>query len=295
MDLVVMAAGMGSRFGGLKQIQPIDDDNNFILDYSIYDAIRAGFDRVIFIIKEENYDIFTSTIGNRLGGKIKVEYAFQRLEDVPAGTTIPESRVKPWGTAHAIYATKDIVSDRFAIINADDFYGYESFKIVADFLKNCNDDEFVCAGFYVKNTLSSRGAVKRGLISAKDGLIQGMVESEVEYREDKMFATPLGKDEWREIPNNSLASMNMFGFTKKLMTKLETESQNFFAKSDLSKSEFLIPYVIDQMIKEKEAKVYLRETTSKWYGITYKEDLQELKTAISQMIADGKYPVHLYQ
>ena len=142
MDLVVLAAGMGSRFGGLKQIQPIDNDDNFIIDYSVYDAVKAGFDRVIFIIKEENLDIFKSTIGNRLNEVVDVEYVFQKLEDVPAGTVIPESRIKPWGTAHAINAVRDIVSDRFAIINADDFYGYESFEIVANYLKNNSNDEF---------------------------------------------------------------------------------------------------------------------------------------------------------
>ncbi len=294
MDLVVLAAGMGSRFGGLKQIQPIDKDNNFIIDYSIYDAIKAGFDRVIFIIKEENLDIFKSTIGNRLEKIIDVEYVFQKLEDVPSGTVIPKDRIKPWGTAHAIYAVKDIVSDRFAIINADDFYGYESFKIVADFLKNNKDNEFVSAGFYVKNTLSDKGAVKRGVFVEENGVVKGLVESEVETKDGKIFATPLDENNWKEIPSSTLVSMNMFGFTGKLMERLAVETKNFFSQDNLEKAEFLIPLVVDQMMNEGEIELKVIQTSAKWYGITYKEDLEEFKLAIENMIKEGKYPEHLY-
>ena len=294
MDLVVMAAGMGSRFGGLKQIQPIDHDNNFIIDYSAYDAIRAGFNRIIFIIKEENFEIFKSTIGNRLSKSIDVEYVFQRLEDVPNGVVIPESRVKPWGTAHAIYAVKDIVDDRFAIINADDFYGYESFQVVADFLKSNSDDEFACAGFYVNNTLSDKGAVKRGILQEENGKISGLVESEIETREDgNIWATPLGQDDWKVIPENTFVSMNMFGFTRKLIDTLHTETERFFRVENLEKGEFLIPMVVDKMINDNIIDLKLLKTPSKWYGITYKEDLEEFKVAIQNMIRDGVYPEHL--
>lgn len=294
MDLVVLAAGMGSRFGGLKQIQPIDNDQNFIIDYSVYDAIKAGFNRVIFIIKEENYQIFKSTIGNRLSKIIDVEYVFQKLQDVPNGTNIPSSRVKPWGTAHAIYAVRNVVSDRFAIINADDFYGFDSFKIIADFLKNNKDDEFASAGFYVKNTLSDKGAVKRGIFVEENGLVNGLVESEIELKNGKILATPLNENNWREISSKTLVSMNMFGFTGRLMKKLKTETEIFFKSSNLEKAEFLIPDVIDQMIKNSEIKLKLLTTPSKWYGITYKEDLEEFKNAIENMIKNGYYPEHLY-
>ena len=286
---------MGSRFGGLKQIQPIDTDENFIIDYSVYDAIRAGFDRVIFIIKEENHEIFKSTIGNRLSKIIDVEYAFQKLEDVPAGTKIPEERVKPWGTAHAINAVRGMVADRFAIINADDFYGYESFEIVANFLKRNSDNEFANIGYYVANTLSDKGAVKRGVLNAKDGLVESLVESKVERRSDgKIYATPLEEDNWHEVGEETLVSMNMFGFTGQLMSRLERDSKTFFSQENLEKAEFLIPDVVDKMVQDGEVQLVVEATPSKWYGITYKEDLEDFQKAIEDMKKAGKYPEHLY-
>lgn len=293
MDLVVLAAGMGSRFGGLKQIQPIDDDDNFIIDYSIYDAIKAGFDRVIFIIKEENYEIFKNTIGNRLSSIIPVEYAFQKLDDVPENTVIPSSRVKPWGTAHAIYAVRDIVSDKFGIINADDFYGYKSFKLMADFLKN-NDEDFVNIGFYARNTLSDKGSVKRGILHIADGFVNHLVESSIEERGDGMYATPIDEDNWQKIDDDALVSMNMFGFNAKLMHRLASDFKEFFLRDNLEKGEWLIPMVVDEMVHDGEVKLRVVNTPEKWYGITYKEDLEEFKEAINNMKRDGVYPEHLY-
>ena len=294
MDLLVLAGGMGSRFGGLKQIQPIDADNNFIIDYSIYDAIRAGFDRVIFIIKEENYEVFESTIGQRLKQIIPVEYVLQKMDLVPEGTAIPESRVKPWGTAHAIYAAKDVVSDRFAIINADDFYGYDAYKVCADFLRNNRSDEYANIGFKVDNTLSDKGAVKRGVLESTDGVVSVLTESEVEKRADGVYATPLKQDNWRKIPADTLVSMNMFAFTKRLMTQLEPYFVEFFAQEDLDKAEFLIPIVVNDMLRDQSVDLKVIPTSSKWYGITYREDLEEFKQAIQQMIRSGEYPEHLY-
>lgn len=295
MDLVVLAAGMGSRFGGLKQIEPVDNEKNFIIDYSVYDAVRAGFDRVIFIIKEETYDIFKSTIGNRLSKIIDVEYVFQKMEDVPEGTVIPASRVKPWGTAHAIYAVKDIVDERFAIINADDFYGSESFGIVADYLNRNNDGEFANIGYLVGNTLSDKGAVKRGVLNGENGIVTSLVESRVERRSDgNIYATPLEEDNWKVISEGTFVSMNMFGFTRKLMTRLEKETAEFFARDDLDKAEFLIPEVVDKMVRDGDVVLHLETTPSKWYGITYKEDLEDLKKAIIKMKEDKLYPSQLY-
>ena len=297
MDLVILAGGMGSRFGGLKQIQPIDDDNNFIIDYSIHDAVKVGFDRVIFIIKEENYDVFKSTIGNRLSNIVKVEYVFQKLEDIPDWVPIPEGRVKPWGTAHAIYSARNIVSDRFAIINADDFYGYEPFKLMADFLRNNKDNEFVSAGYLITNTMSDKGSVKRGIFSETNGYVTGLTESEVEYRNGKVWATPLEQNQWREISDKTLVSMNMFGFTNKIIEKLKADIDNFFNanRNNLSKAEYLIPLVVNDMMRDNQVTLSLKMTKAKWYGITYKEELESFKLAIKAMVDHGEYPKHLYQ
>lgn len=294
MDLVVMAAGMGSRFGGLKQATPIDEDDNFILDYSIYDAVKAGFDRVVLIIKEENYDLFKSSVGKRLSKLVPVEYVFQSLNNVPDGFNLPE-RVKPWGTAHAIYCCKDVVADKFAVINADDFYGYESFKLVADFLRN-NDGRFINAGFKVVNTLSNKGSVKRGIVKIDNGLVKELEESEVEIRDGKLMATPLDKNTWREIDNNTLVSMNLFGFNRTFMTKLQNRFEMFFAqpKEVLLKEEFLLPTEVNKMIKDNEIELVVGTTPAKWYGITYKEDLEDFKQAITNMKKNGEYPEHLY-
>lgn len=295
LDLVVLAAGMGSRFGGLKQIEPVDDDNNFIIDYSVYDAVKAGFDRVIFIIKEENYDIFKSTIGKRLENIVKVEYVFQKLTDVPKGTLIPSDRIKPWGTAHAIYAVRDIVGDKFAIINADDFYGKQSFKIMADFLKDSNPYEFANVGYYALNTLSSKGSVKRGVFNHKNGYVKTLVESEIKQQDGVLYATPLGKNDWKQIEDNTLVSMNLFGFNGKLIERLKIESEKFFSEQNLQTAEFLIPDVVNDMVHDGSVKLKLLSTTSKWYGITYKDDLCQLKQAIVDMKNQGEYPLKLYK
>ena len=295
MDLVVMAAGMGSRFGGLKQVEPIDQDKNFILDYSIYDAVKAGFDRIVLIIKEENYEYFKATVGKRLSQVVPVVYAFQGMDVVPSGFSMPE-RVKPWGTAHALYCCKDIVADRFAVINADDFYGYESFKLVADFLKNSKDDEFLNAGFLVTNTLSDQGSVKRGILHFVNGYATDLVESEIQVKDGKVIATPLNQDKWSEISANTLVSMNMFGFSKKLMDRIAKDFEIFFAQSKeaLLKGEFLLPDEVNKMIKSGEIKLRVGTTKAKWYGITYKEDLEQFKQAIIDMKSKGMYPKHLY-
>ena len=289
-----MAAGMGSRFGGLKQVQVVDDDKNFIIDYSVFDAIRAGFDRVIFIIKEENLEIFKSTIGNRIGQSIEVEYVFQKIDNVPEGVIVPEGRVKPWGTAHAIYSVKDIVSDRFAVINADDFYGHQSFKLVADFLKNNKDDEFISAGFVVKNTLSDKGSVKRGVFALNGDLAVDLIESEIEEVGGKIMARPLDKTEWKEISSDTMVSMNMFGFTRKFIERLETEFVEFFKKDNFEKEEFYVPQVVNDMVADGSVKLFVLKTDAKWYGITYKEDLVDFQKAISNMRENGEYPIHLY-
>ena len=295
MDLVVLAAGMGSRFGGLKQVEPIDEEGNFILNYSIYDAIKAGFDRVVLIIKEENLELFKERVGKRLEKVVPVCYAFQKITDVPKGFEVKD-RVKPWGTAHALYCARHVVGDRFAVINADDFYGYESFKLIADFLRTSNDDEFISAGYHVKNTITDKGSVKRGIFTIKNGVAEELIESEVKLEGGKISATPLGKNIWREISPETLVSMTMFGFSKKLMDRIVKDFDKFFKKSEqeLEKGEFLLPDEVNNMMQDKEIKLLVKNTPAKWYGITYKEELEGFKQAISDMKKQGKYPIKLY-
>lgn len=295
MDLVIMAAGLGSRFGGNKQIQPIDDDGNFILDYSVFDAHRAGFDRVILIIREEHQAIFEGSVGKRLRKIMPVKYAYQQMNDVPVGTKIPADRVKPWGTAHAVFSCRDIVSDRFAVINADDFYGFDTFKILAEFLRHSKDDQFVSAGFKVKNTLSENGIVKRGIFEMKGNFATALTESSIKKENGKIFATPLGQDNWRQISPDTMVSMQCFGFSKKLIWAIGAESNTFFAQKPeiLEKSEFLLPDVVCNMLK-RDTSLQIIPTSAQWYGITFKEDLESLQNAVSTLKSNGEYPQHLY-
>ena len=220
LTLVIMAAGMGSRFGGLKQIEPVGPNGEFIIDYSIYDAVRAGFNKVVFIIKEENYDIFKETIGKRVEKQIKVEYAFQRQTDIPKGYDIGD-RTKPWGTSHAILSAKNNVKGNFTIINADDFYGKDSFEKAATFFKEDHPNEYAIIGYKIKNTLTENGAVKRGVCKAEGGYLTKLVESSVENKDGHIIASPLNGSEPFEIDPEDPVSMNMFCFRDNLFPYLE--------------------------------------------------------------------------
>lgn len=292
MDLVIMAAGMGSRFGGLKQIEKIDDNGNFIIDYSIYDAIKTGFDRVVFIIKEENFEIFKETVGNRISKKIKTEYVFQK------GLDIKPDRTKPWGTAHAILSCKDVVKSNFAIINADDFYGYDAYKTVSDYLKNLdkNSTNFALVGYEAKNTLSENGAAKRGVCEATCGYLSSIVESSVEIKNGRVFATPLETENTREIAPNTIVSMNMFAFTPRIFGFLEKDFKTFLEenKNNYEKCEFLIPTVVDNLIKSKNGTFKVLPTTAVWQGVTYREDKEKLVLEISKLVKKGEYPKNLW-
>ena len=301
MTLVIMAAGMGSRFGGLKQIEPIDDYGNFIIDYSIYDAIQVGFNKVVFIIKKENYDIFRDTVGKRVEKYIEVEYVFQEIDKLPEGYDVPENRVKPWGTGHAILCCRGVVNENFAIINSDDFYGRDAFEVIANFLKNSkkNSDveEFAMAGYMVKNTLTENGSVKRGVCQAENGYLTKLIESSIERKDDKLVATPLeGGDEF-VIDPEGLVSMNMFGFTPQILDYLYETFPKFLDghKDDMDKCEFLIPSVVFEEIEKKIARVEVLKTTAVWQGITYREDKDKVVMEIKKLVDNGDYPQGLWK
>lgn len=303
MELVILAAGMGSRFGGLKQIEPIDEYGNFIIDYSIYDAIEAGFDTAIFIIKEENYDDFRNTIGKRIENKIKVKYAFQKTEDVPSGYTCPKDRTKPWGTAHAIMAARDQITDNFIIINADDFYGKESFRVAADFIKsipNGTQGKYANVLYNVANTMAENGSVKRGVCFAKpDGTFDKLIESSIERNaKGEIVATPLDtKIPEMIIPETTPVSMNMFVFTKDLVDTVVNGMPAFLDenKDNMLKCEYLIPTVVSDKVNVGEATLDMLTTTAIWYGMTYKEDKPMVVSSIKALVDAGQYKPGLWK
>lgn len=297
MDLVIMAAGMGSRFGGLKQLEPIDENGNFIIDYSIYDAVRFGFDRVVFIIKEENYDIFKQTVGSRVEKRIKTEYVFQKMDDVPSGFSLPIDRVKPWGTAHAIYATRNIVKDNFAIINADDFYGKDAFRVVSEFLKNsASENEYALVGYQAINTITDNGSVKRGVADIEDGKLVNLIESSIEKcSETELKASPLDGRNSFMIPPTQAVSMNMFGLKPIIFERLNKDFPKFLLNAeDILKAEFLIPDVIASQIKDGEVTVKVLDTNAVWQGVTYREDKPRVVEEIKKLVDNGEYPENLW-
>ena len=288
MQLVILAAGMGSRFGGLKQMEPMDEANNFLLDYSVHDAKKAGFDSVVFIIKKDFYKEFKI---------IKVEYAFQDLNDLPEGFKCPEGREKPWGTAHAIYAARNLINDNFIIINGDDFYGQETYQVAYDYLKNANKEEYANVAFKVCNTMTENGSVKRGVLFAnKEGYLEKLIESSIERNaEGKIICTPLEGGEPFEVGEDCLVSMNLFAFSKGLIDELGRKFP-IWLKDNIGnlKSEFLIPTVVDELVHEGRATVKVLETPSQWFGVTYKEDKPQVVKALADLVEKGYYKKGLY-
>jgi len=301
MDLVILAAGMGSRFGGLKQIEKIDDYGNFIIDYSIYDAIKAGFDKVVFIIKEEIFDVFKETIGKRVEKRIKVEYAFQSFDLIPEGCTLPKERTKPLGTAQAILAAKDVVGDKFIIINADDFYGQDSFAVAAKYLNSLPENSknnYANIAYYVANTMTENGSVKRGVLFANEnGDLEKLEESSIEKVGNEIIATPLDETHPAfKINEDTLVSMNMFAFTKDIMDHLENGFKPFLDanQDNLMKCEYLIPTVVSDLIQEGTVSAKVLNTKAVWYGVTYKEDRDYVVESIKKLIDAGVYPKGLW-
>lgn len=297
LTLLVMAAGMGSRFGGLKQIEPMGPNGEFLIDYSVYDALKAGFNKVVFIIKEENYDLFKETIGMRVDNLIKTEYVFQKDSELPEGCIVVENREKPWGTAHAIWSARKSITGPFAIVNGDDFYGFDAYRVMAKFLRNKNNGEYSVVGYQVKNTLTENGAVKRGVCEVENGYLTNIIESNVINENGKIIATPLdGRDPF-VIKEDTLVSMNMLGFDPSIFKYIEDTFKSFQDKNkdNLTKCEYLIPDVLERSTLEGKSKTKVLSTTAKWEGITYKEDKEPVQKRIKARIENGEYPNILWK
>lgn len=286
ITLVVMAAGMGSRFGGLKQIEPIGPKGEAILDFSVYDAVKAGFTKVVFVIKHAIEKDFKEFVGNRIEKKVKVEYVFQEIDKLPEGYNCPEGREKPWGTAHAILCCKDVVKEPFAVVNADDFYGRSAFVKMAEFLKSDSDD-YAMVGFRLVNTLTENGYVSRGVCDIEKGELKSVTERtkimDCKYTEDD-GAT------WTALPEDTVVSMNLWGFRPDVFRFIETGFKKFLdEKIDVPKSEYYLPAVVSERIENGEKSVKVLIAEDKWYGVTYKEDKQVVVDAIGKMVTDGLY------
>lgn len=296
--LLIMAAGMGSRFGGLKQLEPFGPNKEFIIDYSVFDAIRSGFNKIVFIIKKENLDIFRETIGKRIEDKIHVEYVFQELENIPKEFKVPEDRVKPWGTAHAIMCAKDVINEPFVVINSDDFYGMDAYKVISEFIDNNKDKQnlFGIVGYNVLNTLTENGKVKRGVCNIKEGYLSSIDECEIGIENNIIKATSLVTNNTYEIDKNTVVSMNMMYFTPVIFKYLEDNFKEFLSKNiDNIKSEYLIPEVLAKGIKEDFCNVKVINTKAVWAGVTYKEDKENVVKFINNEINNKVYPNKLWK
>ena len=293
--LVVMAAGMGSRFGGLKQIEPVGPSGEIIADYSVYDAIRAGFSKVIFIIRKEHLDYFKENITKKYADKIKIEFAFQELDMVPSDVQIPLERQKMLGTGHAIYCAKDVIDSDFVVINSDDFYGYDAFlKIKQYFDGQTDENEYITINYPISSVMSKTGVVKRGICFIENGYVTKMVESEVSFKDGKYIAKPLSGADAFEITADQGAAMNFLGFHQKFLKDLEKEFMIFIHEPLSLTNEFLMPDILAKLIKEGRIKGIEQLANSKWMGLTYKEDLAEFKNFINELIENGQYPNNLW-
>ncbi|MGN0601818.1 MAG: NDP-sugar synthase [Oscillospiraceae bacterium] len=297
--LVIMAAGMGSRFGGgIKQLAPVGPNNEIIMDYSIYDAVKAGFNKVVFIIRKDIEKPFAEMIGNRISKYVNVSYVYQETDDVPEEFKGKE-RTKPWGTGHAILCCKDAVKEPFAIINADDYYGQEAYKILYDYLTSMDGKsdklDLSMAAFILKNTLSDNGSVTRGICQVDDKHNVVEIEETYNIRRESDGKVMAGEEERKEVSEDSFVSMNMWGCPPEFFDVLESEFVKFLKKyGDQPKSEYLLPIVIDKLIKNGKADCKLLESHDKWFGVTYAEDKASVCEAISKLIKDGVYPEKLW-
>lgn len=286
ITLVVMAAGMGSRFGGLKQIEPIGPGGEVLLDFSVYDAVKAGFTKVVFVIKHAIEKDFKEMVGKRIASRVKVEYVFQELDKLPEGYTCPAEREKPWGTAHAILCCRDVVKEPFAVVNADDYYGPSAFKQMANFLNEDNSD-YAMVGFRLANTLTENGHVSRGVCEIENGALKTIVER------TKIMDCKFTEDDgatWTALPEDTVVSMNLWGFRTDIFDYIETGFKAFLdEKINTPKSEYYLPLIVADLIEKGEKDVKVLVAEDKWYGVTYKEDKQVVVDAITKKMEDGLY------
>ena len=299
VTLVILAAGMGSRFGGLKQIEPMGPSDEFIIDYSVYDAIKAGFNKIVFIIKRENYELFKETIGKRVEPHIKVEYAFQELNNLPKGWDIPSGRMKPLGTAHAVLCAKDYVNEPFAMINSDDFYGRDAFIKAYDFLSTTDStsSKYGMIGYMVANTLTENGSVKRGVCEVdSNNYLKSITESKIEKIGNEILASPLDGSDSFTVNSDDTVSMNFLLFTPSIFGYIEEGFSKFFIdnKEDLLTSEYLIPDVVSNLINKGKASMKVIKTSASWHGVTYREDTPDVKNSIKKLVDEGEYKENLW-
>ena len=301
--LIVMAAGMGSRYGGLKQIDPVGPNGEVILDYSVYDAMRAGFEEVVFIIKHAIEKDFKEVVGARLEKQLKVHYAFQELDDLPDGYTVPEGRVKPWGTSHAIRAARNIVDGPFAVINADDYYGPEAFQVVYDYLTSTQDDDkyrYAMVGYYVKNTVTDAGTVARGVCEYdENGYLTTVVErTKIEKVGENARFTEDDGASWTDLAGDTLVSMNFWGFTRSMIDEIDAGLPAFLDKAiteNPMKGEYLLPTVVNDLLHAEKATVKVLYSRDKWHGVTYKEDRPGVVASLKQKHEEGLYPTPMWK
>lgn len=296
--LVIMAAGMGSRYGGLKQIDPVDERGHIIMDFSIYDAMEAGFEKVVFIIKKANETAFKESIGNRVAEKVQVEYVYQELEKLPAGYKVPEGREKPFGTGHAILCCKEVLDGPFAVINADDYYGKHAYQTIFDYLTSHQDDEkyrYAMVGYELKNTMTENGHVARGICETdKEGFLTEICErTHIEKQGNKAVYTEDDGATWVEIPMDSTVSMNMWGFSASIIRELEAGFEQFLKEEvpeNPLKSEYYLPIAVDKLLQAGKASVQVLNSCDRWFGVTYKEDKKMVVDAIAKLEKEGLYP-----
>lgn len=302
--LVVMAAGMGSRYGGLKQIDPVDKEGHIIMDFSIFDAVKAGFEKVVFIIKKENEQDFRAAIGDRLSEKIKVSYVFQELTNLPEGYAVPAGRVKPWGTGHAIMSCMGEIDGPFVVINADDFYGSHAFQVAYDYLTTHQDEEgiyrYMMVGYRLENTLTDNGHVARGVcdMDAQGYLADIHERTHIEKRGNGAAYTEDEGKTWIPISGDATVSMNMWGFSESILGELQSRFSAFLEENlekNPLKCEYFLPFVVDELLKEGRATVAVEKSQDKWFGVTYKEDKPMVMAAIQNLKDQGVYPAHLWK